>query len=135
MLEHATLEDDGRIIHVHIPMKFKRRGGRKEIILPPGVQQPKSYSALQLALGRAFRWQKMLDSGEVNSIGDLARHVGKDKCYVGRILRLVLLAPDIVEMILVGDEPEKLSLVRLMESFPVVWEEQRTMFGVRSALS
>ncbi len=125
MFESAKLVDGGKIIEVSIPMQFKRRGGRKEIILPPGVQQEKPPTALQLALARAFRWQKMLDAGEADSTKDLAKRLGLDASLVGRTVRLTLLAPDIVEAILDGQEPEGLSINDLYGKLPLLWEEQR----------
>ncbi len=129
MFENARLVDGGKIIEIHIPMKFKRRGGRKEIILPPGTQPEKPPTALQLALARAFRWQKMLDDGDVNSANDLAQRLGLDAAFVGRTIRLALLAPDIVETILDGKEPEGLSLKDLRGPLPLLWEEQRRVIG------
>ena len=52
-----------------------------------------------------------------------------DRSYVGRIIRLALLAPDIVEAIVAGREPSGLSLERLVKGMPVVWEEQRNFIG------
>jgi len=85
--------------------------------------------ALVIALARAHRWQEMLDEGEVGSIAELGRSLGVDPTYVGRILRLTLLAPDIVEAILEGNEPSGLSLAKLTQSFPMLWDEQRERFG------
>jgi hypothetical protein len=133
MFENARLVEDGAILEIHIPMKFKRRGGRKEIILPPGAgddKTEKSPTALQLALARAFRWQKMLDSGEAESASELARGQGIDSSLVCRTLRLTLLAPDIVEAILDGSEPSGLSLGDLRRPIPLLWEEQRKALGV-----
>ena len=42
MIQNTRVEDDGKIIAIHVPMKFKRRGGRKEIILPPGFEERES---------------------------------------------------------------------------------------------
>jgi len=135
MSEKPTIrvEDDGVV--VHIPMKFKRRGGRKEIIMPqdaPMGDQPKSPAQrpLVVALARAFRWQELLETGKVASIAALAKRLKVDRAYVSRILNLTLLAPDIVETIMNGDEPSGLSLARLTKPFPVLWEEQRREMGI-----
>ena len=74
-------------------------------------------------------------SGEYASLEDLARDVGCDRTYVGRMLRLTSLAPDIIEAILRGDEPSGLSLERLRKNLPARWEEQREMYGQPSDLS
>lgn len=129
MLKNATIDDRGSIIAFHIPMQFKHRGGRKEIILPPGAQPVKPPTSLQLAIARAYRWQAMLDSGEVASMAELEKLVGTDKSYLCKILRFSLLAPDIVEAILAGKEPDGLSLISVKGAIPALWEEQRERFG------
>ncbi len=73
----------------------------------------------------AFHWQEIIDSGRYASVTELAEALGVDRSYVGRILRLALLAPDIVEAIVRGDEPSGLSLERLVMGMPMVWAEQR----------
>jgi hypothetical protein len=78
------------------------------------------------ALARALRWKRMLDDGRCASISEIAAAERIDRGYVGSILRLTLLAPDIVEMILDGRQPEGLGLPSLLEPFPVEWGQQRT---------
>ncbi len=126
------VDDDGVV--VHIPMKFKRRGGRKEIIVPqdaPMGDQTKSPAQrpLVVALARAFRWQELLETGKVASIASLAKRLKVDRAYVSRILGLTLVAPDIVRAIMDGNEPSGLSLAKITKPFPVLWEEQRRQFG------
>jgi hypothetical protein len=58
--------------------------------------------ALLKALGRAFRWKRLLDDGTYASVSDIARAEKLDRTYVGDVLRLTLLAPDIVEAIVEG---------------------------------
>lgn len=48
-----------------------------------------------------------------------------NETYVGRVLRLTLLAPDIIEAILGGRQPVDLQLEDLLRRFPVLWAEQR----------
>ena len=59
----------------------------------------------------------------------LAKNLGVDRSYVSRVLQLTLLAPDIVEAGLAGREPSGLSLAKLTQSLPVLWDEQRELFG------
>ena len=132
-IEKPTIrvEDDGVV--VHIPITFKRRGGRKEIIVPENhpaadISKAKTQRPLVVALARAFHWQELLETGKVASIAALAKQLKVDRAYVSRILNLTLLAPDIVETIMNGDEPSGLSLARLTKPFPVLWEEQRLDF-------
>ena len=82
------------------------------------------------ALARAFHWQELVDSGKYASISDLAEALGLDRSYVSRIMRLALLAPDIVEAIVQGREPSGLSLKRLVKGMPMGWEEQREGFAM-----
>ena len=124
----------GDTIDIQVPMEFKVRGGRKEIILPPdahttpdvGPQRP-----LVVALARAYRWQELLDTGEAGSIAELARKYDVDRSYVSRILNLTALAPDIVEAILAGNEPSGLSLAMLRMTVPFRWDEQGPVLGFR----
>jgi len=69
---------------------------------------------------------------EVASVTELAERLNVDRSYVSRILRLNLLAPDIVEAILAGREPSGLSLAKLTQTIPVLWHEQREMFEFTS---
>jgi len=115
-------------------MKFKKRGGRKEIIVPEGNRavdggNSKTQKPLVLALARAFQWQELLETGKYASIASLAKRLKVDRAYVSRILNLTLLAPDIVEAIMNGEEPSGLSLAKLTKPFPVEWQEQRREFG------
>jgi hypothetical protein len=77
------------------------------------------------AIAKAHCWQEQIESGEYVGIEDLAQAVGVDRTYIGRMLRLTSLAPDIVEAILRGEEPEGISLRRLQKGLPVGWREQR----------
>ncbi len=130
----AAADQEGDPITVRIPMEFKRRGGRKEIVVPEvnasdvevvaSPQEP-----LVLALAQARRWQDMLDTGKYATTRDLAQRLRLSKTYVTRILSLNFLAPDIIQAILEGREPSGLSLVRLSEPLPMAWEEQRRRLG------
>ncbi len=126
----VTVERDGSAVAVRIPMQIKRRMGRKEIIVPAGLEcaeRPRAAAQepLVTALARAFHWQGLIDSGRYSSIAELAEALGVDRCYVRRILNLATLAPDIVEAIVTGREPSGLSLERLAQGFPLAWDEQR----------
>ena len=81
--------------------------------------------AMLKALGRSFRWKRMLETGRYGSISEIAAAETIDRGYVGSILRLTLLAPDIIEAILDGRQAEDLGLPRLLEPFPLEWSEQR----------
>ena len=77
------------------------------------------------ALARAFRWQKLLNNGTYNTIKEIAAKEKINSSYVGDMLRLTLLAPDIIEIILDGRQPPTLQFEALRKSLPLVWDEQR----------
>jgi len=81
--------------------------------------------ALVKALARAFRYQRMLDQRQYASITEMAAAEKLERGYLGSLLRLTLLAPDLVEAILDGRQPEGMTLSAMMEPFPVEWEAQR----------
>jgi len=77
------------------------------------------------AIAKGHRWQEHCESGEYASLEDLAHAVGCDRTYVGRMLKLTSLAPDIIEAILRGDEPDGIILAKLRKNLSVRWDEQR----------
>ncbi|NLH49293.1 MAG: hypothetical protein GX444_11925 [Myxococcales bacterium] len=130
MNEKPTITRDGDCIVVHILMTFKRSGGRKEIIVPQGLDGKTSskqaaQNAILVAIARAFRWKELIESGRVKNLAEIARANKVDCSYVSRTLDLTLLAPDIIDAILDGREPSGLSLARLTKKqIPLLWEEQ-----------
>jgi hypothetical protein len=125
---------DGATLVVRIPMRFQRRGGRKRIVAPDGSEivptsNPQPDGTLVKALARAHRWQRMLDAGVYATVSEIGDAENISKSYVSRILRLALLAPDIVEAILAGQADQALMLERLERPLPARWEEQRSMIG------
>jgi hypothetical protein len=129
----TTIEHDDDAVVIRIPMTFRKRGGRTEIIAPEGLSGEASRAEPQepmvTALARAYRWQSLLDQGRYATISELAGALGVDRSYVRRILRLALLAPDIVEGILAGRERSGLSLRILHRRVPHAWSEQRQQLG------
>jgi len=130
------LERDGDTIVLRVPLRLTRRSGRKEIILSEHSLETKSTKSttetpLLTALARADFWQELIDTGKYHSVTELATALKLDRSYVSRILRLTLLAPDIVEQITDGREPSGLSLGRLAKPLPPLWAEQRKRFGFR----
>ena len=105
-----------------------RRGGKKLVLAPDGKTAP-SFSrridnSIVKALARAFRWQELLENGTYATIADIAEAENINETYVGRILRLTLLAPQTIELIVNGRNPQCLDLGSLMRALPVVWKEQ-----------
>jgi hypothetical protein len=108
----------------------QRSGGRKRIVAPDGshiVPTSKSQpdGTLVKALARAWRWQRMLDKGVYATVSDIGDAENISKSYVSRILRLALLAPDIVESVLAGKTDQALMLEHLERPLPADWREQQ----------
>ena len=119
-------------VTLHVPFRVVKRGGRKEMQLPEGTAQPRrTDNSLIKALARAFRWKRMLESGEFATIADLAEREGIAKSYMTRVLRLTLLAPDLVGAILDGKQGPEVSLARVLEPFPTEWQLQSGHFSLR----
>jgi hypothetical protein len=136
---HVAPGTDGQTVDIRVPMELKTRGGRKEIIsvrspsgLPPDAATTADVgprSPLVVALARAYRWQRMIDTGVVASLDELAVRYEVDRSYVGRILKLAGLAPDLVMAVLGGLVPEGLALRRLPKLLPILWSKQRQMLS------
>jgi hypothetical protein len=117
-------------ITVNVPFRVIKRGGRKEMHMPEGTEHPrKPDSALVKALARAFRWKRMLESGEFATIAELAEREGIAAPYLTRTMRLSHLSPDLVEAILDGRQPRHLTLEVLRQPLPEDWTEQKHALG------
>jgi hypothetical protein len=119
-------------VTVRVPLTIRRRPGRKTMVSlgfdADGSRiATKADPALVKALARAFRYQKLLDDGRYASISEMATAEKIERGYLGTLLRLTLLAPDLVEAILNGRQPEGVTLPRLLEGVPVVWALQRSL--------
>ena len=113
-------------VTLNVPFRVVKRGGRKEMQLPEGAAQPRrTDSSLVKALARAYRWKRMLESGEFATIAELAEREVIAPSYMTRVLRLTLLAPDTVEAILDGRQRPEVTLAQMLEPFPLEWVEQR----------
>jgi hypothetical protein len=133
MIRGAETRLDGTTLVVRIPMRFQRRGGRKRIVAPDGSElapstKPQPDGTLVKALARAWRWQRMLDDGAY-SIRGIADMEQINASYVSRILRLALLAPDIVEDILTGSAADAGVLEQFKKPIPAGWDEQRKILS------
>ena len=118
-------------ITVRVPLKIRRRPGRKTVVMPTsgdardGAIPTRADPAMVKALARAFRYQKLLDEGRYASITEMAAGEKIDRGYLGRLLRLSVLAPDIIEALLNRSLSNDACLAWLMEPQSENWEEQR----------
>ena len=134
-MNDVTLIHGDKGIRISVPLKIKRKGSRKEIIAPDDNQSESGESrgcqeSLVRALALAYHWRDLIDSGKFDSITDLASAINKDRSYTARLFRLTLLAPEIVEAIVNGREPEWVCLRKLIEPLPMLWQEQKRKFGM-----
>jgi hypothetical protein len=132
MMSGVEARLDGTTLVVRIPLRFQRRGGRKRIVAPEGsaivpVDKPQPDGTLVKALARAWRWQRMLDDGIYTSVSEIGEEEGIDKGYVSRVLRLALLAPNVVKAILEGQVNLALTLEQLERLPRRRWDEQRQL--------
>jgi hypothetical protein len=124
-----TLSKNGRTMTVHIPITLRRQGGRKQVVTPAGatpwITTPSRVdNTIVKAIVRAHRWRDMLESGRHATVRDLAKAESINESYLGRILRLTLLSPTIVEAIFEGQQSATLELDDLLKQFPIEWDEQ-----------
>ena len=107
-----------------IPLQFKRKKGK---LLVDGRRSAHDTCILD-AVARALYWSTLLDTGALKSVVDIARHEDLMPTSVGRLLRLARLAPDLVEQLMMGCQPRRLTLRWLMRNdIPALWPEQRVL--------
>jgi hypothetical protein len=128
-----TVASDGAIT-LTVPITLRRRSQHRCVApaAADGIARTGGATSLQRALARGHRWLRMLETGEAASVCDLAAREAEDRSYVGRMLNLTLLAPDIVAAILDQTLPESARLLDLAINPPLLWQEQRLMLGLRS---
>ena len=117
-------------VTVTVPFAIRKRGGRTLVITPDGVTSapaPRTRidSTLLKALARGFRWRKLLETGHFATIQEIAEAENITPSYISRVLRLTLLAPEIVEAILAGTQPAGLTRAEVMKPFPLTWIDQK----------
>ena len=122
------------VLIVSIPITFQQRGGRKQIVVPPGAvdwepRPSRCDNSLINAFVKAHRWRRLIESGKYSSAAELSRAESINESYLCRVLRLTLLAPDVVEAILDGRQPRTLELQTLLKPLPAEWSAQRKSLG------
>jgi hypothetical protein len=119
---------DPAVVTIKVPFAVRKRGGRKVVLALDGASlpplAPQVDSTLVKAIARAFRWQKMLETGRYATIKEIAKVEKINPSYVSRVLRLTLLAPTLVEDIVAGREQHPPSLDDVMRPFPISWDRQ-----------
>ena len=136
LMKGDSLEPAGaELICLEFAAKLNRRGREVRLVVSPrAAETAPAYQshALLKAVARAHEWREQLITGQASGPRAIARRAGLDESYVRRIFGLAFLAPDIVESILDGRQPQDLTLERLRQKLPMNWAEQRTIV-LRSA--
>ncbi|CAM5772390.1 hypothetical protein [Bosea minatitlanensis] len=126
--------DHGRTLTVRVPLTLRKRGGRKQVVMPEGAcwgqPRPRVDNTMVKAIARAHRWKRLMESGRFASVTELAEAEKINQSYLCRILRLTLLAPDIVEAILDGRQPAALQMDALLKPMPLEWAAQRAALSL-----
>ncbi|MFN4282397.1 MAG: hypothetical protein ACK4NA_07140 [Alphaproteobacteria bacterium] len=128
MTKRGTVSDCGRTLTIRVPLTVRKRGGRKQVVSPEGATwgtpRPRVDNTMVKAIARAHRWKRLMESGRFASVTELAEAEKINQSYLCRVLRLTLLAPDIVEAILDGRQPAGLQLNELLKPLPLEWDRQ-----------
>ena len=126
----TELTADGLTLVVRIPLKLHQRGGRRLVVTPVAAadwapSRPQIDATLLRVLARAHRWKRMLERGDYATIRDIEKAEGVTNSFVSRVLKLNLLAPDLVESILNGQQSRILQLEDIAYRLPALWAAQR----------
>lgn len=124
-------------IAVRVPLAIRHRPGRKTVVTPmidgAAPVTTRADPALVKALARAFRYQRMLDEGRYATITEMAAGERIERGYLGSLLRLTLLAPDLVEAALDERLAPGPGLPTLLEPFPPDWTRQKATIAARAS--
>lgn len=118
-----------------VPLTIKRRQNRK-LLIPPAPDDTATAGGFDVpmikTLGKAFYWKRLIDEGVYATAADLARALKVESGWAAEVLRMTMLAPDIVEAIFEGRQPRHLNLHALrgrQDLLPRDWCEQRRLLG------
>ena len=129
----AELSADGRTVAVSVPIKIRKRGGRKVVVAPDTESTRRSSDkpneVLVRALARAFRWRGLIETGVYGTLAELASAEKVNPSYVSRMLKLTLLSPAAVEAILDGKALTPIPLAQLHGSMHDAWPEHSHKVG------
>ena len=114
---------------LNIPIRLKQVQGGATYLIGTHANRRTPNPTLIKAIAKATRWNKMLLSGEAPSQEALAHQEGVRGGYLRKLVSLAILAPDIVEAILNGEEPAGLTLAKLHTIKTADWPTQRRQLG------
>jgi hypothetical protein len=117
-----------QMLTVRVPPAVRKPRGGQKLVLTRGLAPCGAANAdttpVKTVAG-AFRWRHMMEAGRCGTIDELAAAEKINSSHVSRLMRLTLLAPDIVNASLAGRQPAGMTLTGLMEPLPTRWTEQR----------
>jgi hypothetical protein len=120
-------------IRIFIPLTIKRRNGRPRIVPPEHIEEmdaPTAAPHVLRAIARAWGWRRRLERGEATTIQDIATAENVSVCFVGRMLHLTYLAPNVLEQLVAHRRPCALSLRELATTAMLPWTDQdKAVFG------
>ena len=134
-MEKPLITKSDHNIVISIPMKLKHKCGRKEVIIPDKIDSSIPIKSpvqkhLTLAIAKAFAWRKAIESKAFNSVQEMADTLNVTPHHIKREIGLTYIAPDIIEMIFYGQEPDGVSHTKLLKKMPLLWEKQRKKLNV-----
>ena len=124
-MSEVKVLDNGNVL-VTVPISLRFRSGRKRVFF--SANNAIEVDPLVMNLARAFRWQKLIDSGVYRNANELAKAIGKDHAFVARTTRLTLLAPEIIHAILSGSLQRNIPIENFRKEMPIRWEDQKKLF-------
>lgn len=114
-LPTATNRDAAISVTRELPLQVRRRGVEKRLLITDNaLQEARIDRALLKAVARAHCWLEDFVAGRATSMTLIATREGVSKRYVSRLIRLGLLAPEIVDGIAAGTQPPDLTAQALL---------------------
>ena len=126
-MPEVTVLQNGNVL-VSIPIRLHESAGKKKIITDEKKFRVDD-CPIALNIARGFYWQEMIDSGKVTNMRELARIMNVNESYIGRTVRLTMLAPEIIHRAIRGTLPPDISLAKLYK-LSSRWDEQLQQLGI-----
>lgn len=124
--------DQPSSISISVAARLRRSGKEVALVIGEGDGARHADTPLARLVARAHLLKAALNSGEASSLNALAQREGMGRTYLIRMLRLAYLAPDVIEAIQAGREPDGLTVNKLMKAvqLPLAWDDQRWVLGL-----
>lgn len=126
-------DEEATTFTLHIRALLYRTGHDLRLVVnngPTGNEAGVVDKASLKLIARGRRWYEQLTTGQRSSLREIAQAEKLDERYVSRILYDSLLAPDIIEKVLRGQQPVGFTVKSLKRLPPLEWDEQRRLYGM-----